>query len=318
MRKQVNFISWLRFFAVICILVCHLVQTSSISPIRMSAQFFNIGVEIFILISGFCFGLQGKISDIKAWYIKRIKRIYIPYEIFLAVLAIVYLIVGREFEGRKWLWCISGLLVPVKGVTHAWFIATILLCYCITPILILLCRKKDKKIVTYLALLLMPLVVSLIPNDTLAAYLPHVFFYSIAYLYGYEYKEITMDFKKITCCVVTSVMAAIIRIAGRVMFDGTILYDRIICKYTQYVIAFSLFFIFGMIFNQVKPGKVCEYVCKISFEIYLCHYMFIVGPISLMNVTPYWLMNCAIVVTVSFLLASLLNIVNAKLIKLLN
>ena len=75
-NKQTTFILYLRTFSVLSILLCHLVQANPSSYVQMTAQFFNIGVELFIIISGFCFGLQGKIDDWKKWYGKRVQRIY--------------------------------------------------------------------------------------------------------------------------------------------------------------------------------------------------------------------------------------------------
>lgn len=49
----------------VSILLCHYVQESTNAYIQMSAQLFNIGVNIFFIISGFCFGLQGEIK--KCW-----------------------------------------------------------------------------------------------------------------------------------------------------------------------------------------------------------------------------------------------------------
>lgn len=66
-------------FAVVSILLCHYISESSNVYLQMLAQFFNIGVNIFIIISRFCLGLQGEIRDVKYWYIKRLKRIYVPY-----------------------------------------------------------------------------------------------------------------------------------------------------------------------------------------------------------------------------------------------
>lgn len=40
-------------------------------------------------------------------------------------------------------------------------------------------------------------------------------------------------------------------------------------------------------------------ICENSFEIYLYHYMFVVEPVSLMNLTGSWLVNlmCVLIVT---------------------
>lgn len=50
------FISYLRVFAMILILACHIVQEHNNSYINMTAQFLNVGVPIFIIISGYLYG----------------------------------------------------------------------------------------------------------------------------------------------------------------------------------------------------------------------------------------------------------------------
>lgn len=57
-RKNYYFATWLRAAATISILLCHYVAQSQYAILNMSAQFFNIGVEIFIILSGFLFGVR--------------------------------------------------------------------------------------------------------------------------------------------------------------------------------------------------------------------------------------------------------------------
>lgn len=52
-KANYSFATWLRVAGMISILLCHYVQQSQNAILNMSAQFFNIGVEIFIM---FCVG----------------------------------------------------------------------------------------------------------------------------------------------------------------------------------------------------------------------------------------------------------------------
>lgn len=312
MKKKVNFISWLRFFAVICILICHLVQTSEIPIVRIYAQFFNIGVELFILISGFCFGLQGRITDVRKWFIKRIKRIYVPYELFVVLLVIIYYSLDENVDLLSWLWCVSGLMVSIKGITHAWFVAVILICYCVTPILAIFCEKGYGNKNLLATLILLPSVAAFIPNYTLAAYLPHIFFYGCGYLIGANYNEIVYSRDRVVKCVLLTIASGGVRVVGRIFLDGTVWYDNIIVIYTQYMIGISIFVFFAMVLNVVQPKRICDFICRISFEVYLCHYMFIVGPVSLMGRTSLWILDCIAVIIVSVTLATVMNFVNRK------
>lgn len=58
-KTNYNFATWLRMAGMLSILLCHYVQQSQNAILNMSAQFFNIGVELFIILSGFLFGIRG-------------------------------------------------------------------------------------------------------------------------------------------------------------------------------------------------------------------------------------------------------------------
>lgn len=48
-NEKLYFISWIRAFSTICIVLCHLCSSSSIGWIIPFGQVFNIGVQIFFL-----------------------------------------------------------------------------------------------------------------------------------------------------------------------------------------------------------------------------------------------------------------------------
>ena len=58
-KRQYYFATWLRVAGVFLILMCHFVQQSSNVLLVASGQLFNIGVQIFIILSGFLFGVGG-------------------------------------------------------------------------------------------------------------------------------------------------------------------------------------------------------------------------------------------------------------------
>lgn len=135
--KKYNFATWLRAVAVIMILLFHFVIESNNTVLNMSAQFFNIGVDLFIILSGFLFGTQGEIKWAWVWYRKRLKRIFVPYELFILLLAVVHIVMGKFVLKMDWLWLMLGLqgsVVGVQGAEQTWFITPLLLCYAITPV----------------------------------------------------------------------------------------------------------------------------------------------------------------------------------------
>ena len=73
-----NDISLLRVVSMFLIILCHIIKYYDFIPgSKILGQVFNVGVEIFFLISGYLYA--GKmISFYLDWYKERIRKIYFP------------------------------------------------------------------------------------------------------------------------------------------------------------------------------------------------------------------------------------------------
>ena len=320
--KNYYFATWLRAAATISILLCHYVAQSQYAILNMSAQFFNIGVEIFIILSGFLFGLRkGGTDGAGAWYIKRLKRIFVPYELFVVLLFIVHAVCARNLWDADWIWLVFGLqgsVVGVLGAEQTWFITPLLMCYLITPLLDkYIDEKRSAKQITILCgvMILLPLIWAMISDPAYGTLLSLISYYTLAFVVGryFDKLRLTKPFALIAFCVMCLTFG--IRLLGRHFYDATILYDRIICGYTQTAAAFCIFYIFAVLFETLKPPKPVAYFSEISFEIYLVHYMFCVGPVSVFGLTPYWVVNCVLVTVISILLAMSIHTLSKNIIK---
>lgn len=162
---------------------------------------------------------------------------------------------------------------------------------------------------------LLPLVWAAIPDPAYHTLLSLVSYYTLAFVARRYFNKIRLS--KPFAAVAFVVMCALfgIRLVGWHCYDGTILYDRIICGYTQTVAAFCIFYIFAVLFEAVKPPKFIVWLSQISFEVYLVHYMFCVGPVSLFNLTPYWIINCVLVTVVSAFLAMGIHTVSRRILR---
>lgn len=320
--NTLNFITWLRVFAMICILLCHYVPKCGNPYIAMTSQFFNIGVQIFFIISGFCFGIQGEILDSKKWYKKRVKRIYIPYELFLLLLLIIYFILERTINVKNWIACVLGVQGAVVGVTgadHTWFITALLLCYIITPVLSKIGNylniQNKNKLLVIVGIGMLPLGLACFPVSAISTLGSPICFYIIAYILGRSFRNSQIRISIAGGAFGVICVAFGVRLLARFVCDGTILYDRIIVGYTQYIAAFAILVLFMFLFRDVKPKRAVEFVNKVSFEVYLCHYMFVVGPISLIHITNYFLVNVIIVTIIAFVMATVLNRTSSKILE---
>lgn len=84
-KSQSIAITWLRVFAMMSIVMCHILQTYG----NKWAWVLNIGVQVFLAISGYLYGLKN-IIDWKLWFYKRFNKLYIPYIIFVIISFILY------------------------------------------------------------------------------------------------------------------------------------------------------------------------------------------------------------------------------------
>lgn len=314
-RLNLEFVNWLRLYAMVSIVLCHLVQVTY-SKISVLSQFFNIGVQIFFIISGFCFGLQGEVKNVAQWYIKRIKKIFIPYEFFLLILMLVYCRKPLYFSYInllsviKCIFGVQGAYVNVLGANHTWYITSILLFYLALPWFSKLwneIQKKEKKY-QYLFLLsvfVLYVLMCIIPNANVYAVISPVFMCFAAYIIGTQYDEIKS--KKIRLYIPLFLFCVFIFLRYYIskiqLGNLESLFVGILC----YGIAFSICLIFYCIFKNAKSSRIVNFFTEISFEIFLFHNMFIEGPIFLMYKTGNVILNIVITVSVIFAVSYLAN-----------
>lgn len=83
-------ISYLRVTAMTFIVVCHFMQALA----SHWAWVFNIGVQIFLLISGFLYGHK-HVDNWLNWYKKRFVRIYVPFFLFFVAVLPLYAVTDK-------------------------------------------------------------------------------------------------------------------------------------------------------------------------------------------------------------------------------
>ena len=325
MKKDIQFADVIRFLGVILILLCHYTEQSASALLNMSVQLFNIGVPIFIILSGFLFGVQEGGKNALSWYIRRTKRIYIPYELFVIILAVITLLSGGNILTTDWLLLILGLqgsVVRVYGAEQTWFITALLFCYLLTPIvrlLVLKIHESRKLIIIYTAVvLIIPIFLSFVPPAFVYTLFIPFCWYALAYLIGSKFTEIKLTKVGEICSFCLMIMAFGIRILMRMEFDGSYLYDRITVSYTQAIAAFCIFYIFAYIFKNRKANKFVLWISGISFEIYLYHYMFTIGPIRLFGISGNWIIDCIIITIVVVSISIIMNKCSALIMRKLN
>lgn len=80
------------------------------------------------------------------------------------------------------------------------------------------------------------------------------------------------------------------------------------------------FIVYAMMMGlyKAKESKAVSFVAGICYEVYLVHHLFAYGRFSVMEVTPYWCLGFLLLLTVSIMLAWLLNKIGRYVLYVLN
>lgn len=309
---EIPFVVWVRTISVFLILLCHITQTHFHPYVVMSSQLFNVGVNIFVIISGYLFGRLGVKRPYGKWLLRRLKRIYVPYWMFLAILLILQSIRGLSVDPIRLVYSIVGLqrfTYVFPGAEHTWFISAILLCYLFTPLISLTTEKlaqiNNKKICAVLICLLClsPIGIAFLPESAILTTVP---FYALAFIIGKYWNNANVSIKQAVFALAVAALSFILRFAARFAIDETVLYNNIVVQYSHYIAGFGLFIASSRMLDY-KPWRIVKFISNISFEVYLYHYMFMWPPLSVMSLTDNWFLNALSAVVLAFLVAWIMN-----------
>ncbi len=300
MKREVH-IEIYRIIAMFLIIICHICQESTNTLIVSLGQIFNVGVFCFFFLSGYLYSNK-KIENNKEWIKKRLKKILVPFYIFMIILFLINFI-KKDLE----LWLIPAYLFNVQyffgyttGGGHLWFLTIIMICYFFLPIL----KKIETKInLNYILVILLILGVI---TSYIHFKVGYTFLYLFTFTSGYSWKRIE---KKTQIAPIKSLVimgvALIIRILGKKLFDGTPFYDIILFSITHLMLAIGLYCFIKEITKKftIKENIIIKHLDELSFYIYLTHNIFISKPLQFLKLPFPYLINLVISLICSYLFA---------------
>lgn len=282
----------------------------------MSAQFFCVGVHLFLIISGYLYGRREILSrtTYKKWIISRAKRILIPMYIFMFFLLIIHLLKGIDIDIIHWLayiFNLQGLEIYVHGAQHLWYLTIAMSCYFITPILDRYRNKFNELNITviFVVLVITQVIMTYFIYQQFGRYLIMIELYIFAYFIGMYWENIAINLKNFGISIVIAILAMGLRLLGNLKFDGSLLYDVIIVGYTLAFLALAIFYMGFYIISKVDNGLIERFIIhldRISYEIYLVHYIFIFGPLKIMCLKNN-VVNCVLVLICTYIAAVILH-----------
>ncbi len=232
------------------------------------------GVDIFLFVSGISlyFSFE-KSNNLKAFYIKRLKRVVIPtLLIVIPYYALYFVLYYHYFKLDFYFSIITGLDLFVTGGRGIWFITAILLCYLAYPFLHKLFRQNN----SVLALVIL-LTICVLVNYTISRLFPafwqnsEILFYRFpvfiigAFAGKYVFEDKTLPFNRIFIAIGS------IAIMLGYIFANQFIKDIFSIRYVIIPCAICATIIFSVLGSFRPINKLMSFISPITLEIYLCH-----------------------------------------------
>ncbi len=307
----------LRTVAVVCIVVCHLLQFYH----NIWCQIFNIGVQVFWAISGYLYGKK-TIDNWGVFYKRRLIKIYVPFIVWTFGVILVYYFKGVDIginhvctylfslQGETHFFSRYGL----KGLGHLWFLTGLWFCYLSLPLL--QCLKNKNKLYSSWVLFFLFLTILIYGSvPFLSSY--YLWIFAFSYIYGALPKG---DRRRM-------IKNVVYLIASFFVFTTTWehLKEPNYWRLHHISIGIALLLLTLNISDFVKlknlDGQFLIKISNLSYFIYLTHMVWIYGPLSLfeyVNTDSFFVISVVVIVTLlsAFILKFITELVSQELLKL--
>lgn len=318
-QKRDLSISFVRMLAMMFIVICHVMQYYDVEL----AWWFNIGVQIFLCISGYLYGRK-RILDILVFYRKNFVKILIDYEIVVfAAVAATVLFTDTVITVEE----IAGAVLTVStiaGGAHLWFIPTILMCYLLTPLYERIFSRAEQS-----HKLLVPAAVLLFVMNELVFRQMFSYFNAAwvnCYLIGFALRRFQQYrfwytgsawLLTLTGAVFISIQASVRYLQLITLTDAWRPFYYPMCDYGHVFLGVALFCSGRVLLRPFCNINLIQRILRLSdrysYQIYLTHHFFILGPLSLMALTANSYVNVVLILLLTVLTAVLLQKTSAKI-----
>ncbi len=314
-------ISLVRLIATVFIVTCHIMQYLDIEL----AWWFNVGVQIFLCMSGYLYGKREKIYDDLTFYKNNFIKILIDYYVVIIPVIILFIIFIPEQLSKMTTVRVLLTYGTLNGGEHLWYIPYCLFSYLITPFLSHYFAKNEHSVRRFLMLSILSIVIT----ETFFKYFNSALIF--CYVFGFFLGSISdctkrKLFKTIGILVVPiAVLFNLIQIVQdyviKLELNGVIgsLYGRF-CNFAHVFLGIALFIIFKSVFSGIfKNGypdsikKICLYSDKYSYDVYLVHQFLILGPFSLMILTNNIGINIVLIIAITIACAVVVNYISTRI-----
>lgn len=312
-QSESTALSIIRVFAMVLIVLCHIAQCYDMQL----AWLLNVGVQIFFFMSGFLYGKLDLPSSPFAFYKKRFVKVYLPYFVWVTLVVCVYAIFNL-YQPNKWqlvlyLFNLQWFSTPIDGLNHLWFLTVLMVGYLLTPWVKRILKK-------YPLFCVLAFVIGCFIEFVVVKKFYSLFAWVALYFAGMLYGA--FDSKKLSNVIL--LVAGVFLIVMGVLFKTDWLTQseyRYHSIWLHWALGLFLFvFLYRVLSQLIKSDKkfiALKHWDQISYEVYLTHHPLILGPLSMMFITRYALVNIMLMLMAVYVLSRALQYVSSFTNKLL-
>lgn len=278
-------IQLIRIIGMFMIILDHLLSGIDIPMKSLIIQISNSGVFIFLFLSGFLYGNK-HIDSWKQWFAKRVIRICVPMWMFMIVDFIVEGILWHIFD-IKYVFIYALNLQGILGTNYTgaalWFLTLLMLCYLLTPLLQWIKQKnigRNVGIAVLVGAVLIQIILAyttdmgMVAGHTLSWCMLAIGMYVAGYFVGNRILSDNISSQRIVAMTVLAVITSSVVLLFNRMFDGQIIYDRIVIFYGMIVLDLwicTVVYKLGQYIKGKNVIRVINHLDVVSYEIYIVH-----------------------------------------------
>ena len=281
---------------------------------------------MFLAISGYLYGNKYcyKTVDCSLFYKTRIIKILLPYYIVLLPVLVFHIVFIRDLSKVKILKTII-CNVTIPGGEHLWFIATILMCYAVTPLIVALLNRTSKKqffAVVGLLILSAFLFFELFNSFYNSAW---IVCYILGFVLGVIEKKELISLKFLFLIVFVLSLQNLLQAVNNYYFHIVDISNPLYMNWSDYNhvwLGFLLFLVIRLFFSRIRMNNnhvvlsILDFSDKYSYECFLVHQFMILGPLSLMGITGIYVLDIAIVILLIVVFAFIVKAIENTILKI--
>lgn len=289
-------ISLLRVCSMFMIVLCHY---SNYIGLSWLAQFLNVGVFVFLLISGWLYSKK-EIEKPAKWLLGRWIKLCIPILIWMCIIIAYGFAVEKDLPSfTDVLLFISNLqgvswIIPffpklnsegvLGGLGNLWFVTVIMICY----LILIIVKRSENKINKNAYILNGVLIfVSFFILSFLQINLIYFICFLIGLVIGKKEEKSIIDLRNYIILTIGMIIAIILRLLAKHFLDDTFVYNIVVVGLSHTVIAIWIFLTIRLLdkriswIHTIASSSAIRKIDSMSYYLYITHYYFLINRFGL-------------------------------------